>query len=291
MVAATDLIAFSVIENDAPFDFSLYLTTADGVTAAKLDVGMWASSPAWSPDGSRIAFNRVAGGNVNWWDNPDDVVLPEDTIHIVNADGSDLVSLGETGGAVAWSPDGNRLAFSKGVEVPGDEWQSEIRVMDVDGSNVKRLGPGSGAAWSPDGGRLAYARKDGIHIMNADGSGDATFGFPGASMPRWSPDGSKLVFDWWWRAAAPHTADVYVMNADGSGLTNLTALHPSHGHIAPAWSPDGQRIAYGATADFGDTWALYVMNADGTGSTALPLPESIRLDRGGGVRATAWARR
>ena len=217
-------------------------------------------------------------------------MLPEDTTNIVNRDGSGLVSLGETGQMVAWSPDGGRLAYTKDVQVPQDTWVQEIRVMEADGSNVRRLGPGYGPSWAPDGNRLAFTRADGIHVMNADGSGDTNLGRPGAGMPKWSPDGSKLLFFWWWRENGPHMVDVYVMNADGSGLRNLTGDHRTHGHIAPAWSPDGRRIAYGATADFGNSYGLYVMNADGTGAIELEVLDPTELSLGGGVRATAWSR-
>ena len=225
--------------------------------------------PAWSPDGSRIAFTSDRDGSVD--------------IYVMNADGSGVTRL--TNDAAwslipAWSPDGSRIAFTSSR---GDSL--EIRVMRADGSGVTRLTGGSewndaSPAWSPDGSRIAFQSDRGtydsdpdtydnfqIHVMNADGSGvtrltrdsDWDDGFPA-----WSPDGSRIAF-------ASDRADgfnyqVYVMNADGSGVTRLTG-GPGWEATAPAWSPDGSRIAFSSDRD--DDLDIYAMNADGTGVTRL----------------------
>src|SRR3989454_329506 len=96
-----------------------------------------------------------------------------------------------------------------------------------------------------------------IYVMNADGSSPVrlTTSYPCASIqPAWSPDGSKIVF-----ITGCSGVDIWVMNADGSGLANLTNSPAGYGN--PTWSPDGARIA---------SDGITIMNADGTGVRVLP---------------------
>ena len=161
----------------------------------------------------------------------------------------------------AWSPDGQRIAFSSHRGVDG--WG--IYVMNADGSDVTRLtteyfdsaSVSGDPAWSPDGQRIAFSRQGAIHVMNADGSKvkRLTHNYDDDYAPAWSPDGQRIAFqsnrdgDW----------GIYVMNVDGSDFAQLT----QHSSRVPAWSPDGQRIAFEYWAD------IHVMNADGSGFTQL----------------------
>ncbi|NJL53956.1 hypothetical protein HC928_01535 [bacterium] len=77
--------------------------------------------------------------------------------------------------------------------------------------------------------------------------------------PTWSPDGTRIAFE---SARDVATTDIYVMNADGSGMRRLTNTAANAGF--PAWSPDGRRIAY-ASDSTGD-YEIYTINADGSGS-------------------------
>ena len=79
--------------------------------------------------------------------------------------------------------------------------------------------------------------------------------------PDWSPDGQRIAFE----SDRDGDLEIYVMNADGSGVTRLTD-HDAPDALA-AWSPDGQRIAFMSARD-GD-FDIYVMNADGSGVTRL----------------------
>src|SRR5439155_1597232 len=103
-----------------------------------------------------------------------------------------------------------------------------------------------GLAWSPDGARLAFYGRShslncGLHIVR--GSGAVCLGDTQGSgdSPAWSPDGSQLAF-----VRSDYllgSSDIWLINPDGSGATNLTQGNPALA-AAPAWSPDGSRLVF-----------------------------------------------
>ena len=89
---------------------------------------------------------------------------------------------------------------------------------------------------------------------------------PGSDTePQWSSDGSRLVF--------VRDGDIFVMNPDGSGQTNLTNTPPPSLDVSPTWSPDGSKIAFTSFRDGGFILRLYVMNADGSNVVRVSTPD------------------
>ena len=220
--------------NHGDHSSEIYVMDADGSNAVNLtNNAARDDQPAWSPDGSKIAFGSDRNGNRE--------------IHVMNADGSDHFNLTTTPTISefrpAWSPDGSKIAF--GARSFGTN--SEIYVMDADGSNRVRLtnnpADDSGPAWSPDGSRIAFTSlRDGnreIHVMNADGSGrpvNLTNNEVSDDSPAWSPDGSRIVFKRTCTSSLncpTSPSGLYVMDADGSNVVRFTNDAEDHW---PTWA-------------------------------------------------------
>jgi Tol biopolymer transport system component len=203
------------------------------------------NNPAWSPDGTRIAFSTNRDGNVE--------------IYVMNADGGNPVRLTTSPTAQdrspAWSPDGTRIAFVS--DVGGG---THIYVMNADGTNQVRLtnnaGPDYDPEWAPDGKRIAFTSNwegtAGIWLVNADGTGATrlTSSSYGDAQPTWAPDGSRIAFS---ARPTPGTSAIFAVNADGSGRVRVTTDFVSA--TDPAWSPDGRKIAFTAQGECG--WYEY----------------------------------
>jgi Tol biopolymer transport system component/PKD repeat protein len=225
---------------------SITTVSADGsgqVSVTPAALGSADADPVWSPDGMRLAFQRrgeilvVAGGGGT-------------PVNLTNHSAFDQ--------APAWSPDGARIAFAS-----DRGGQKELYVMDAaGGSNVARLTNGVGffgrPDWSADGARIAFdcmleSGNLDVCAINADGTGFARLTSDPASDggADWSPAG-QIAFATGRYGA---TAEIAVMNGDGSGVRRVAAGVVG---IDPDWSPDGARILF---ADGGST--VYVMQANG----------------------------
>ncbi|HYI13842.1 MAG TPA: hypothetical protein VEX37_00505, partial [Thermomicrobiales bacterium] len=222
-------------------------------------------SPAWSPDGTKIAFASSRAWDRGGLD-----------IYVVNADGSDLQRLTDDPSfeeSPRWSPDGSMIAFE--VHGDGGDRYGNIYVMNSDGSERRRLVEATGAGdpnWSPDGEWIAYS--DGrfccaVHIVRVDGTDRRDLSGTGfsANWPRWSPDGSMLA----WSA-----------HSDGGSFDGLLILDRATDdvrHISSLagsieWSPDGRwivvaRHAFDTSGNQLGEAGLYVLRPDGSDERLL----------------------
>jgi Tol biopolymer transport system component len=168
-------------------------------------------------------------------------------IYAINADGSDLIRLTSNqfpDEHPSWSPDMRRIVFCSKRD--GDY---EIYTMNADGSDQKQVTFNSAwdltPSWSPDGKKIVFqSDRDGdteIFVMNSDGSNvvQLTNNTYYDGMPTWSPDGQYIAF-----ISSPEGADLYRMNANGTGVTRLTYYTTYTDPKDPHWSPDSLTITF-----------------------------------------------
>jgi TolB protein len=193
--------------------------------------------PAWSPDGTRIAYVSARHRDADIW--------------VMNAHGS---GARRVAGArysddlyPAWSPDGKLIAFARYGRGSG-----HVYVMRADGTGLRRLTDTAAGVdntmprFSPDGRHivLASTRRSGAHELvrvRASDGGGATFLTRGGNTlaPDYSPDGRRLVFITY----IDSSATLWTMNADGGDRRVLTR-HAGRTLSLPRFSPDGRFVLY-----------------------------------------------
>lgn len=244
--------AFSAEDSPSSMTDAIFLLDAQGTHRLAVDGQVNGAYPAWSPDGTQIAY-----------------ITTGQQLAVINRDGSGGATLTpETSDQTpwpsnpAWLPNGNLL-----VETDG-----KLVEIGPDGAGVAVLAPPrftDSYSVSPDGTKVVYrcdmSVSHEVCLFNLEGGRSRTL----LTAPRpfysfsWSPDGSQvLAGDWTGGQENVEAAyeDLFTFGADGTGLH---ALPQPDSEANPAWSPDGTKVAYDARGD------LWVMNADGSGPKRL----------------------
>ncbi len=242
-------------------DSDVWVMETDGSGQTRLTATTASDThPAWSPDGTRIAFARSIGGCCS-------------DIYVMDADGSNVTQV-TTGpdpdSAPSWSPDGTKIAFHSLRNANYD-----VYVVNANGTGETRLTTDSAfdwePDWSPDGTKIAFAStragtNDDIYVMNANGTSQTRITQHPATdtSPAWSPDGNRIAY----QSNRSGNMDIYTMAADGSGRTQVTS--DPNGEGGATWSPDGTQIAFYNSIVQGDGPEppvendIYLVNADST---------------------------
>ncbi|MDX6269864.1 MAG: hypothetical protein QOD28_1087 [Acidobacteriota bacterium] len=243
----------------------IWTMEADGTNQQRVTLIYGATDPAYSPDGSKIAFTY------------------HNEIFVMNADGSNQTLVAAVDDSyidtIAWSADGARLAYST---QRNDGSRSGIHTVNADGTNPLQLTDTSGIdalpAWSPDGARLVFTRAflnvqtgsftQSIYVVKSDGTNLFKFDNNAGELdyfPAWSPGGAEIAF-LRFPADGAGLANLYAVRPDGTGRRNLTTGNTTL-YGAPRWSPDGGRLSF--VAEHSEGAGLYVVKADGTGRTTV----------------------
>jgi Tol biopolymer transport system component len=251
---ASGRLAFGQSPDQSGYD--LFATALDG-TVRQITGDRASISPAWSPDGKRIAITHATGASRG--------------IFVADLDALtfEQVSPGDQEARYpAWSPDGQQIAFAMRPNTSA-AWQ--LAIVRLPGREVTATGV-SGVAWISWSrqGTLAYsalvpgASQQDIITLEAGGAPRNLTNSPDAEedFPAWSPSGDRIAF-----VASPPGQEnlsqrqIFAIGADGGNLTQLTSGPGPHTN--PVWSPDGQWLAYLSQQAGGD-WQVWALRADGS---------------------------
>jgi Tol biopolymer transport system component len=226
------------------------------------------NNPVWSPNGKQVVYTRDLDGS---------------GIYVINANGSGQRRLSPVPGMDTtpdWSPDGTKIVYTRLLSAPRQGAappMTEIRVMNANGTGDHIiLGPTRFSIeprWSVRGQIVFASMMHGsqleIYRMNADGTGLVQLTFTAInSDPRWSPDGTKISFGSDRQGGG--SVNLFIMDADGGHVRQLTAFDPPAEAGDSDWSPDGSKIAFeydinghrqSDPSAFAQIWTI---NADGT---------------------------
>jgi Tol biopolymer transport system component len=202
-------------------------------------------------------------------------------LFLMNSDGSNISprTADIVNAAPCWSPDRMEITYERGGGTSTNLYH--IYKMKNDGSKVVCLTPSTQyiectSSWSPTEGTICFNRVDAISggkqvynlwLMDTSGANQRqlTFLEQGVGNQRYSPDGSKLIFDTSYLGANGfYYGAICIINPDGTDMQYLTPHQPADTNIScrePSWSPDGSKIAYACW--WQDTMAVWIMNSDG----------------------------
>jgi len=245
--------------------WQMYTINADGSGMAQITnlpaTTLEGWMPSFSPDGKKIAFCHDMTG------------APE--IYTINADGSGLTQVTFDNFfdcAARWSPDGMRIAFAHAVPSTS---QPVISTMAADGSGsitdlTSEIWGAYLPTYTPDGSRITSVSTQAgfigvVRIMNSDGTHNRRLTRPDleGSPADISPDGQHiLVVN---HESTPLWNEIFRMNLNGTGLTNLSNPGKSHHDIPGTYSPDGTKIVFSSDRlSHNLSLDLFIMNADGS---------------------------
>jgi acylaminoacyl-peptidase len=242
-------VAYTVQRQDRLQDAihsNLWLVDIDGANRAPLTTGAYRDSdPAWSPDGSRLAYVSNRGG-----------AKPQIHVRWISGADSQVTRLQEAASGPAWSPDGRRIAFL--ARVPGEpDFRVKLAAAPKGATWAEPASVVTRLKWRADktpGQGLVADGETHVFVVSADGGAPrqvSPAGYSFSGVPQWTPDGSRLVVVGSKQPDADRQLnpdDLYVVGLDGRTERLTTG---SGNESSPAVSPDGKLVAYVGFVDKG----------------------------------------
>lgn len=231
--------------------------------------------PAWSPDGTRIAYRSTQTSGL--W-----------VINVSNGEAHEIYPVDQENEHFAtdvdWSPDGKRLVFLDKV------FRQSCVIMSIDADEAEpalALVPWAGhwlfsPRWSPDGKQILFVSTDGksssskdfynLWIMNADGTNQTQLTQDiSAHRPSWSPDGNWIAFGGPIAYEEPMSLyELWLVSRTGSELKRLTSNDVMEANeSAPVWSPDGTKIYF--TRNRSEVWMISLVDGSQSKLSSVAL--------------------
>ncbi|HEX7555539.1 MAG TPA: protein kinase [Leptolinea sp.] len=266
-IGGSTIIAFS---SERTGNFQIWMMNSDGSNQRQVTgLAEGACHPAWSPDGTQLAFISPCAGRKE--------IYPGSRIYLMDADGENIkalpITLNSAGDfSPAWSPDGKMIAFSS---LRGDT-KPHLFLYVLSDSSVKQVTNAAYGdvhpAWAPSGLQIAFVRQfPNAQIWITDLTGQQQFQYsPSGAVinlwPEWNNDGTILFYSQMSsNAAVPYLVGLSYENRGKSLEFRIPAVGTEDigPVVEPALSPDSKWIAYESWPD-GTNHDLYIFTVEGT---------------------------
>lgn len=254
-------------DEESAYGWQLFVADGDGGNLRRLTHKDGDSSPDWSPDGTRLAFNRQPEAECPR--------IACDQIWTTDANGNDprpVTPADQRNEGPQWSPDGESIAFVHWKDDPDGIRiiETSIEVVAADGSGGRviadGLGEDTGSSWSPDGTRIAFFsdredKKDEgrffTYVVDGGAERRLTDIFKSEDGFSWSPDSKQIVVA---GDRGDGNNDLFVLNVDDGTLERRLTRTPED-ETGPMWSPDGGSIEF-ERGEFLEKSAIVVLDLD-----------------------------